>query len=71
MEDMYDLFVQHLTARIRNHMVNQLGCAIPTTAAVGNHNKIMALNTAKDTAIWAEQAIYSIIQTASMVGVTN
>ena len=49
-------------------MVNQLGYTVPTTAAVGNHNKIMALNTAKDTAIRAEQAIYSIIQTASMVG---
>ena len=57
-----------LTARIRDHMVNQLGYTIPTTAAVGNHNEIMALNTAKDTAIRAEQAIYSIIQTASMVG---
>ena len=49
-------------------MVNQLGYTIPTTAAIGNHNEIMALNTAKDMAIWAEQAIYSIIQTASMVG---
>ena len=49
-------------------MVNQLGYIIPTTAAIGNHNEIIALNTAKDTAIQAEQAIYSIIQTASMVG---
>ena len=44
-------------------MVNQLGYIIPTTAAIGNHSEIIALNTAKDTAIQAKQAIYSIILT--------
>ena len=58
-----------LTACVRDHMVNQLGCIILTTAAVGNHNKIIALNMAKDMANWAKQAIYSVIQTASVVGV--
>lgn len=64
-----NIFVMTLTTHICDHMVNQLGFIIPTRATHGgNHMEIAVLNDAKDVAICAEQALYSILQTVLLVG---